>query len=160
MKRITILTALALSIPAAAQAWPYGRVADRDDPHVYVRDRDDPGWHRDRYERYDRSHWARDFRGRWVPLARGYSARTERQFIYGNGERFRRLRVEAVRGEPTIVKVAVEFADGTAQAVDLDMRLAPGEGEVIDLNGGDRRIKRVIVYTDPNSRGAYSVFGA
>lgn len=169
MKHIALLSALAMSIPAAAYAWPIGRTAERGDPpRTYDRDRDydhdhdrDAGWNRERYDRYDRSHWARDFRSRWVPLARGYTARTDRQFIHVGGTgRYRKLRIEAVRGEPVILQIAVEFMDKTTQVVKYRESLPAGSGEVIDLNGGDRRIKRIIVYTDPYSRGAYSVYGA
>jgi Ni/Co efflux regulator RcnB len=175
MKRIALLTAVALSIPTAAFAWPHWRVADRDDPQrTYDRDRDhdrdhdrdrdrrgdDGRWNRERYERYERSHWVKDFRGRWTPLARGYNARTDRQFINLGGERYRKLRIEGVRGEPVILKIAIEFSDKTGQAVEYRESLPSGTGEVIDLTGGDRRINRIIIYTDPHSRGTYSVYGA
>jgi len=171
MNRLALLTVLVMAIPAA-YASPHGRVADHDEPRIVIRDRGDHprtvvrdrydgGWTRERYDRYDRSHWYRDFRGRWEPLARGYSARTERQFInIGGHGRYRKLRIEAVRGEPVLLKIAIEFMDGTAQAVEYREVLPAGTGEVIDLNGGDRRIKRIIVYTDPRSRGSYSVYGA
>jgi hypothetical protein len=166
MRGIAFLAALALSIPTAAQAWPYGRVADRDDVRRYDRDRDrdrdhnDGGWSRERYDRYEDSHWVRDFHSRWVPLARGYSARTDRQFINLGGARYRKLRIEGVRGEPVILKIGIEFWDKTNQAVEYRESLPAGTGEVIDLNGGERRINRIIVYTDPHSRGSYSVYGA
>jgi hypothetical protein len=166
MKRIAFLTALTMLIPAAAYGWPYGRTADRDDqPRTVFRDRDhdrdDPGWSRERYDRYDRSRWSRDFHGRWVPLAQGYSARTDRQFInLGGYGRYRKLRIEAVRGEPVLLKIAIEFANGTNQAVEYREALPAGTGEVIDLNGDVRRIKRIIIYTDPRSRGSYSIYGA
>ena len=163
MRGIALLAALVMSMPVAAQAEPHGRVADRDGaPRSYDRDRDhnDGAWTRERYEHYGHSHWAKDFRGRWAPLAQGYSARSDRQFINLGGARYRKLRVEAVRGEPVILKIAIEFADKTNQAVEYRESLPAGTGEVIDLNGGDRRINRIIVYTDPHSRGSYSVYGA
>ena len=161
MRRIALCTVLALTASTAAFADP-PQTYERDRADVRDRDRDhsDGGWTRDRYDHYGQSHWSRDFRGRWVGLARAFSARTERQFIHVDGGRYRRLRVEAVRGEPVIRKIAIEFGDGTAQAVDVDMRLTSGAGEVIDLNGGARNIKRIIVYSDPRSRGSYSIYGA
>ncbi len=167
MKFIALITALIAGIPAVASAAPAVRVADRDDSQrTYVReraydhDRDRP-YYREHYDRYDSSHWSRDFRGRWVTLARAFSARSDRQFINISGQgRFRRLRVEAVRGEPHVTKIAIEFSDRTTQAVDLDARLSAGSGEVIDLNGGDRRINRIIAATEPGSRGSYSIYGA
>jgi hypothetical protein len=158
MKRIALFTALAVGLPTAA--------ALADPPQVYHRDRDRDrdhdrdAYHRDHYDRYNRSHWANDFRGRWVLLARGFSAQTDRQFINVNNAKFRKLRIEAVRGEPMVTKIAIEFADQTTQAIDMDTRLSNGAGEVIDLNGDVRRVHRIIVYTDRNSRGSYSVYGA
>lgn len=154
MRRIALLTALAMAVPVASFAQP---------SRVYVRDRDPDvsvTFSRDRYDRYDRSHWRRDFRGRWTPLARGYSSRSDRQFIPVRGEAFRKLRIEGVRGRPVIQKIAIEFMNRSTQAVDLDMELERGTGEVIDLNGDVRRINRIIVYTDPRSRGAYTLYGA
>ena len=155
---IVLFTALAMSA-GVAYAQPSG------DARVQWRDRDrdhdrDGGWTRDRYDRYSQSHWARDFRGRWMTLARGFSAQSNRQFIPVRGERLSKLRIEADRGAPVIAKIAIEFRDGSSQAVDLDMRLPRGTGEVIDLNGGVRRVQRIIVYSDPQSRGSYSVYGA
>jgi hypothetical protein len=160
MRRIALLTAIAVAAPMVAFAQP-SRVYVRDRDDVYDRDRDVTiTFSRDRYDRYDRSRWARDFRGRWQPLARANSTNSDRQFIPVRGETFRKIRVEAVRGRPVIQKIAIEFMDRSTQAVDLDMQLRRGEGEVIDLNGGVRRINRIIVYTDPRTRGAYSLYGA
>jgi hypothetical protein len=168
---MALLTALAMAIPAAAHAQPYGRPYDRpydrddqrrtydrdDQRRTYDRDRD-AWWDRDRY---DRRRWAGDYRGRWVPLARGVSARTERQFINVGGDgRYRRLWIEAVRGEPVILRIAIVFSDRTRQVIEYRDSLPAGTGEVIDLHGRDRRIHRIIIHTDPRSRGAYSVYGA
>jgi hypothetical protein len=132
--------------------WSYDRY-DR-----YDRYNPNAQWTRDRYDRYSDSHWARDFRGRWMALGRAYSAQPQHQFVLGR-ERLSKLRIEGVRGEPVIQSITVEFGDGSTQAVDLGMRLPRGTGEVIDLNGGVRRIHRVIVYTDTRSRGAYALYG-
>jgi hypothetical protein len=152
MRRIALLTAIAIAAPVAAFAQP---------SRVEVRDRDaQVTWTRDRYDRYDDSRWSRDFRGRWAPIARNYNTSTDRQFIKLRGEQFRRIRIQGVRGRPVIQKIAIEFMNRETQAIDLDMRLRRGEGEVIDLQGGERRINRIIVYTDTRSRGSYSLYGA
>jgi hypothetical protein len=156
MKGIVLFTTIALT---AGTAGTVASAQPRVDARIEWRD-GDPGWTRDRYERYDQSRWQRDFRGRWQALARGYSARTQRQFIHVRGERLSKLRIEADRGAPVIQKIAIEFGNGEGQAVDLNMRLPRGTGEVIDLNGRDRRVRRIIVYTDGYSRGAYSIYGA
>ncbi len=154
MKRIAFLTVLALTASTAAFAQPYTN--HRDESRAVVR----VDFNRDRYDRYDRSHWRRDFRGRWVTIARANSARSDRQFIHVDGQRYRKLRIEGVRGQPMVQKIAIEFADGTAQAIDLNARLGNGAGEVIDLNGGVRSINRIIVYTEPRARGSYTLYGA
>jgi len=162
MKRIALFTALALGASVAAYASPPERTAQRDERTV-VRDRDSgiqANWTRDHYDRYDRSHWAHDFRGRWVALSRSYNARSGEHVIPVRAGRFGKLRVEANRGEPVITRIGIEFGDGTTQAVDLNMRLVPGGGEVIDLNGRERNIRKIIVYADPHSRGSYTLYGA
>jgi hypothetical protein len=160
MRGIALITTLAMSFGTAAVASPV-RVADRDGVRVELRSNDPNGqWTRDRYERYNDSRWSRDFRGRWMTLARSYTTQGQRQFIHVNGQRLSKLRVEATRGAPVIQKIAIEFGDGSSQAVDLDMRLTRGEGEVIDLNGGVRRVNRIIVYADPRTRGSYSLYGS
>jgi hypothetical protein len=152
MKRIALFTAAAMAFSTIAMAQP--RVVVRA-PEVSVQ------WGRERYEGYENSHVRREFRGRWTPLAQGYSARTERQFInVGGPSRFRKLRIEGVRGNPVVMKIAIEFANKTTQVVEYRDTFPAGTGEVIDLNGDTRRINRIIVYTDPSSRGAYSIYGA
>ena len=152
MKKIALLTAAAMAFSTAAMAQP--RIVVRT-PEVSVQ------WGRERYEGYETSRVHREFRGRWTPLAQGYSSRTDRQFINVGGQgRYRKIRIEGVKGEPMILKVGIEFGDKTTQAVDYREVLPRGTGEVIDLNGDTRRINRIIVYTDPHSRGSYSVYGA
>lgn len=97
---------------------------------------------------------------RWVTIADRYSADNDRQFIAVNGE-FRRLRVEAVRGAPVIHKVAIEFQnDPNVQVHDINARMRDGQAETIDLNGGVRQVRRIVVYTEPGRGGAYSIYGA
>ena len=158
MKRIALLTAAAMAFSTAGLATE----ALAQSARVVVRAPDvNIQWGRDRYTGYDNSHYRKDFRGRWVTLASNYNARTDRQFInLGSRGGYRKIRIEATRGEPVIKKVAIEFADRSVQAVDYDGAMPRGTGEVIDLNGDTRRINRIIVYTDRGSRGAYSVYGA
>jgi len=65
--------------------------------------------------------------------------------------------LQAVRGEPQIDRVVVQYSDGDTQTVQIDSRLMDGAGEVIRLDPG-RRINRVTVYTERNARGLYSVY--
>jgi hypothetical protein len=156
MRSLALLTALAMAVPAVPT------IASAQSARVVVRAPDvTVNWNRERYDRYEGSRWHREFRGRWTPLATGYNARSERQFInLGGRGAYRKLRIEGVRGEPVILKIAIEYADRTNQAVEYREALPRGAGEVIDLNGDVRRINRIIVYTDPGSRGSYSVYGA
>ena len=153
MKHVAVWTAIAMAAPMFA---PLTASAD---PQVYVRDRD-ANWKRDRYERYERSHWAKDFHGRWTPLARNFNAETDVQDIFVKNQVYSRIRFEGVRGEPVIQKIAIEFANKTSQEVELGMRLGNGTGEVIDLNGGKRSIVRIIVWSAPRTHGTFSVYGS
>ena len=158
MRLMTLFTTLALTAATAAYAAP-----PRDYDHDRDRDRDrdhEVTVNRDHYDHYGRSHWARDFHGRWRPLAQIAGTRDERQFGPSINNRYRKIRVEAVRGAPMITQVKIEFENETLQTVDMNMTLPAGAGEVIDLNGDVRQIRRVIVYTAPHSRGSYTVYGA
>jgi hypothetical protein len=167
MRAFYVFAALALTVPAAVSADPpreYPQRHDHDHDRDRDRDRDRSGsvGDRERYQRYDGSRWSRDtYRNRWVPLAYQYSAGTNKQNIklQGKGGRFDRIRVEADRGAPVINQVAIEYLDGNTQVIKLNARLPRGAGEVIRLNG-DRRINRIVVYTEPGFGGAYSVYGA
>jgi len=162
MRSIALLTALAMTASTAAYAWPYGRVADNA-PRTYDRDRDhdnDGNMVRDHYDRYDHSRWSRDFHGRWVPITRGTSRAGRTDFFLPNKQRYRKIRIEGTRGEPVIVKVAIEFGNGTNQVVNFNSAFPPGVGEVIDLTNETRIVKRIIVDADPQSRGQFSVWGA
>jgi hypothetical protein len=156
---MALLTALAMAVPAAALADP-PRTSDRD------RDRDRDHDHdgsatRDHYDHYNQSHWSREFHGRWVAFAPLGGIRGERQFGPSiNNNRYRKIRVEAVRGEPMITQVKIQFTNDSVQVLDVNTNLRAGAGEVIDLNGDVRQIRRVIVYSDPKSGGQYTVYGA
>jgi hypothetical protein len=154
MKFLALATALVMSAATAASADP-PRTYDRD------HDADHVTFTRDHYARYNQSHWARDFHGRWAPFSQIAAIRGEKQFSPSiNNNRYRKIRVEAVRGQPMISKVTIEFNNGAIQAVDMNTSLQAGSGEVIDLNGDVRQIHRVIVYSDPQTRGSYTVYGA
>jgi len=162
MRKLALFTTFVVAASSgSAMAWPTPWY--QDDPEVYY-DRDHDEGYRNQYDRdaYRDSRYRRDFRGRWVPLATGYSAVTNSQQIvlHGRGGPMRRLRVQAERGAPVITRVTVEFIDNQPpQVTNLNTRLPQGRGEVIPLNG-NRGVKRIIVYTEPRYGGRYSVFGA
>ncbi|HEX3760541.1 MAG TPA: hypothetical protein VHW23_17625 [Kofleriaceae bacterium] len=150
MRPIALTTALLMALPVAAYADPPQVDHDRD------HDRDRAVEH-ERYDHWNDSHWSHDFHGHWRSFGRTFNARTDRQFVNLGGGRYHMLRLEAVRGEPEIDRVTILFNDGASQTVNLDARLMDGAGEVINLDP-DRRVRRVIVFTQPNTRGLYSVY--
>ncbi|HEY0476506.1 MAG TPA: hypothetical protein VGD37_03230 [Kofleriaceae bacterium] len=166
MKGIALTTLLAMAIPAAAYAQPVSpdqRTYDRDRDGGQDRDRDrdrDRGdsFRRDHYDRFANTRWSNEH-GRWATLARANSASGRREFMVGNTTRYHTFRLEALRGDPMISKIAINFANGQTQVVQLNSTLPAGAGEVIDLQGNDRRVLRIVVYADPRSRGTYAIYG-
>jgi hypothetical protein len=148
MRTFALSAALLMAVPVAAYAQPQP-------PPQYDRDRDRAIEH-ERYDRWNDSHWSRDYNGRWRAFGQTFKARNDRQFINLNG-RYHVLRLQAVRGEPEIERVVVQYNDGDTQTVEINSRLPDGAGEVIRLDPG-RRINRVTVYTQRNTRGLYSVY--
>ena len=168
MRKLALFTTLVLSASAgSALAWPWDwshnwhpddseAPWDQDYDDAY----DDGAYSRDHYDRYSDSRWSHEFRGRWMPIATGYSAESGRQFITLNSRPLHRLRVQAESGAPVIIQIGIEYqGDPNIQKVKLNSRLPAGAGEVISLNR-NRGVKRIIVYTEPRYRGRYSVFGA
>ena len=151
MRSIALSTALLAAVPVAAYASPPQAQSDRDRDH----DGDRASEH-ERYDRWNGSHWAKDYHGRWRTVGQTFNARNDSQLINLNG-RYHMLRLQAVRGEPQIDRVVVQYIDGDTQTVQLDSRLGDGNGEVIRLDPS-RRITRVTVYPERNARGLYSVY--
>lgn len=162
MMRTVLFTALALAFGSAAYAQPPGvQRYDHNDRyerheggvHVFGRIRTQ------HYGRFADTRWGHD-RDRWMQVGRNFDAREPRQEVdlMGQGGRFNTLRVEALSGAPLINRVTIEFMNGEAQVLDINERLRAGQGDVIDLSGDNRRIKRVMVYLAPRSFGEYAVF--
>jgi hypothetical protein len=143
MKSMTLAAALLMAVPVAAYADPPQTQSDRALEH-------------ERYDRWNDSHWSRDYHGRWRSFGQTFNARNDRQLINLNG-RYHMLRLQAVRGEPAINRVVVQYNDGDTQTVELNSRLTGGAGEVIRLDPS-RGIRRVTVFTEPTTRGLYSVY--
>jgi hypothetical protein len=155
MKSIALTTLLAMAIPAAAYAQP----PVSPDQRTYVRDRDDgETFRRDHYDRFGGSRWQTEH-GRWTTLARANSTSGRREFMVGVGNRYHVFRLEGLRGDPMISKIAINFANGQTQVVQLNSSLRAGTGEVIDLQGNERKVLRIVVYADPRSRGTYAIYG-
>ena len=144
MKRLAFLTALIAGGSAAyAQPWyhPYNRDTYRE-----------PYRTENPYER-------RQFG--WEAIADRYSTDSARQFINPGDRAFRRLRIEVVEGRALLTKIVIEFANGGTQVLTMRRPLSAGYNRVrdIDLNGGWRRINRIVVYSDPRFQGSFSIFG-
>lgn len=164
MKSIALLTVLATAVPVVAFAQPpvqtYQRDRDTDRDRYRDQDRDRPDWFRhEHYDRYNNSHWATDVRGRWTRLVRANASSGRREFMIGRQARYHTFRLESTWGQPSIEKIAINFADGTTQVVQFNGAMPAGAGEVIDLQGNERRVGRIVVYADPRSRGGYAIFG-
>jgi hypothetical protein len=111
------------------------------------------------YDHYQDSHWNKEFTGRWVTIAEGTGEGGRREFrLPVDNRRYGKLRLEATRGAPAIEKIAIEFGKGPTQVIPINSRLEPGGGEILDLDGDERRVVRVIVYPMARSRGVYTVF--
>lgn len=147
MKTFALSAALLMAVPVAAYADPPQTNYERDHDRTFEHER---------YDRWNDSHWSRDYHGRWRNFGQTFNARNDRQLINLNG-RYHMLRLQAVRGEPQIDRVVVQYSDGDTQTVQIDSRLGDGAGEVIRLDPG-RRITRVTVFTERNARGLYSVY--
>lgn len=145
MKTFALSAALLMAVPVAAYADPPQTQSDRD-----------RAFEHERYDRWNDSHWSRDYHGRWRSFGQTFSARRDRQLINLNGH-YHMLRLQAVRGEPNIERVVVQYSDGDTQTVELNSRLGDGAGEVIRLDDS-RRITRVTVYAEHNTRGLYAVY--
>jgi hypothetical protein len=142
-----LATALAMVAPAAVSA----------DVRVEGRAQITYNHDRDHYDRFDNNRWGN---ARWVTIANGTGADGRREFQIGGNRAFRKIRIEAVRGAPAIEKLAIIYADNnTTQLVAMNSTLAAGGGDVIDLNGNERKISRVVVYPTAHSRGTYSIYG-
>lgn len=102
----------------------------------------------------------------WVEIADPTPSQHGKMFIpVGAGAgTFTRLRVDAHSGRMYLQTVRIEFQDGRKKVARIDERLstkgAKGKRSVfIDL-GGAKEIKQVVVITDRDTRGMYTVHAA
>ncbi len=66
-------------------------------------------------------------------------------------DRFSKIRIDADSGSTYIMKVVVEFADGTSQQqINIDKTLRAGQSLDLDLTGGKHTISRILVYRADN----------
>ena len=165
MKRLATVTSLLLAFAGAASAQPWYGNGQRPVPV----DRGQRPYDRDRP--YDRGvdegmrHGDEGMRPgsrNWVVLMDRYSTSSDRQMIplTNMRSRFHQIWIQGERGAPYVYKVYVEFMNGTYQTLDINRRLRPGQGVMMDLNGGMRALRRIVVYTEPEYGSSYSIFGS
>lgn len=160
MKRLATVTSLLLAFAGAASAQPwYGngpRPAPVDRGHRYDRDRP--------YDRgVDEGMRHGDQGGqRWVTILDRYTVNSGRQFIPLSGRygALDQIRIERANGSPFVRRVEIQFMNGQTQVVPVRRALEPGQPVIIDLAGGRRAVRRIIVYTRPDYQSAYSIYGS
>ena len=100
----------------------------------------------------------------WTELAAPQFNEDFRDFIKPDPtQAYKKFRLDVTRGRVLVDQVSFEFADGApGQKNKLGRELGAGESLVIDLDGRERQIKRIIVYVDPaqarRDRGMYRLY--
>jgi hypothetical protein len=137
MKKIALLAALLGAVPLAA---PLAHADDRDDAR-----------HQAAGERAARQ-------APWVTLAAMDIHRAQTVDIDETLGRFRRLRVQAIRGAAYVDFIEVRYANGEQQHIDVNRRLGRGEVADIDLNGA-HRLQAITVHGEPDNWSQIQVIG-
>ncbi|MBS1120190.1 MAG: hypothetical protein H6Q90_2418 [Deltaproteobacteria bacterium] len=60
--------------------------------------------------------------------------------------RFNTITIEANGGRTYVMKVGIEFTDGTIQPIEVNRTLRGGQGMTIDLDRRNRSISRIFIY--------------
>jgi len=94
----------------------------------------------------------------WVVLGEADAIDLSQTHVVTSREPFDELLVKATDGAPEIEQIQIELEDHTSKLIRLDKKLPAGEGQVIELRD-KRPISKIIVFTDPDSKGRYMVFG-
>jgi hypothetical protein len=99
--------------------------------------------------------------GEWVEIASEMPAKHGTQFVIVGKEAgsFSKLRVDGAKSKTIVRKVKVVFTDGKVKTVQLDKTLAKGKSTLVDL-GDPKAIDRVVITTNPNTRGEYAIYGS
>ena len=94
----------------------------------------------------------------WVVLGRAQTTNLSQTHVVTTGEPFAQILVKAVDGEAEIEQIEITYRDHQSRVVRLGRRLVAGDGQVIELRE-KRPIEKIVVHTDPDSRGDYVLFG-
>lgn len=97
----------------------------------------------------------------WKTLESSKRIASKQTFDVGGRQAFSRLKLEAARGSTFIDKVVIVFGNGMRQVVDLDKTIANRAAPLlIDLDGKNRRIAKVVVYGKSGRRAAINLLAA
>ena len=97
----------------------------------------------------------------WVVLTQAVPTTNMQQVVeVGVTNRpFSQLMLKAVDGEPQIESLQIEYMDDDMKQVTVHRKLVAGDGQVIELQQ-KAVIKKITVFTQPDSKGSYTIFGA
>jgi hypothetical protein len=97
----------------------------------------------------------------WTSLSTVKRIQNKETIAVGGFKAYSKLKLEATMGTTFINKLVIVFANGARQTVDLDKSVAMrGAPLLIDLDGKNRRISKVVVYGQSNRRAAISLLAA
>lgn len=98
----------------------------------------------------------------WVQLATPTPASHGTEFIVVGADQgqFAQVRVDASKGRIELRRVTVYFVDGHHKTIDVDRVIDARKhgSELIDLHA-PVAIDRIVVSTEPQSRGSYAIYG-
>lgn len=131
---------------------PYTPVSTRPAYEQYPSQYQAPSPYQQPYQRWDRARWHRP-----VTLASDLQLEGRgRRFIAVGPQagRFARLELRAQAGRTFIKQVYVQFDDGQEQVMrDIDRTVSRRHGVTLDLDGGRRGIRRIVVYGEGQRTG-------
>ncbi len=97
----------------------------------------------------------------WTSLSTVKRIQHKQTITVGGRQAFSKLKLEAAMGSTFVDKLVIVFANGSRQLVELDKSLAMrGAPLVIDLDGQNRRITKVVVYGKSSRRASIHILAA
>lgn len=97
----------------------------------------------------------------WTSLSTVKRIQNKQTIAVGGRQAYSKLKLEAAMGSTFVDKLVIVFGNGTKQVINLDKSLAMrGAPLVIDLDGQNRRISKVVVYGKSNRRASINVLAA
>lgn len=94
----------------------------------------------------------------WTSLSKVSSLQRKQTIGVGGTQAYSKLKLEGARGNTFVDKLVIVFGNGARQVVELDQNVTASTAPlVIDLDGKNRRIAKVVVYGKSNRRAAINV---